>query len=924
MHVGRPILGEDRMSTFLDRLAAALLAERERLADVAVVLPSQRAGLYLRHALAQGAGTALWSPQLLTMSEFLGQLSGLRALPMEELLFEGFAAYRAVAGEEARPLGDFLQWGPTALHDISEADGHLVPLDGFYRDLRSWEELDWSFNDTPLSAGQERMVRYWALMGRVHTALNERLLAREAGTSGLIARTAAERRPASPWQRVWFAGLNALTPAEERVLAHFQELGVARFAWDADRYYLEDRRQEAGSHLRKAIERFGAGEVAPVDRLRSRQTALRLYRAPNDVAQAWCAATALADAAPGERERTAIILTDESLLQPVLEALPNDLGAINVTMGLPLPALPVGGLLHAFHRLHAGYKHGAGWFHSDVDRLLGHPFLRHGAGAAAIDALLAGLAGTQRAFLPEHVLHAALRELPGALGTHAVAAVTAVQDVRTDMPARTGHLLSWARLTMAHDAFATEQLYQASLALHRIHQAVHRYALDLDAAAYAFLQERVLRHAQVGLFGEPLQGVQVMGSLEARALSPERIILLSTQEGVLPSTSADRSFVPFELRRAYGLPLRESTEAVQAYNFLRLLQGAQEVALVYAEGETAPGPSRFILQLQHELFHDAPDGAPVQDVRVPVPVRPTARIALKKDAAVIEALQRVLARGLSPTAIGDWLRCPLDFWFRHVLRLNEAELPGPRIGSNVLGEALHTAVEALYKPWLGAALSAEALEAAVAEMPDALRQALAKDVSPGALELGQPLLQFKMAVHAAQRFLRNEARNVAEGMHIVPLALELPLSATVEHAAEAIGVPLTLKGRIDRVDERDGVPTLLDLKTGRVDQTALNLKELSPQALRGDKRYAAQLLVYTWLHFRTEPTTRVLRAGLLPLQRAAAGTGLFVRVDGEERLGRELLPALDALFLDIAQEMLDTNVPLQHDPGSTYCRFCAG
>ncbi|MFT3884171.1 MAG: PD-(D/E)XK nuclease family protein [Flavobacteriales bacterium] len=911
------------MSTFLDRLAAAILSDRNDLSDVAVVLPSQRAGLYLRHALARAAGGPLWSPQLLTLGSFMEQLSGSRTMPMEQLLFEGYAAYRAVAGNEARELGDFLQWGPTALHDISEADAHLVPLDGFYRDLRSWEELDWSFNDMPLSPGQERMVRYWTMMGRMHAALNARLLDKGAGTAGLVERTAAERRPSPPWERVWFAGSNAFTPAQERVLAYLQELGVARFAWDADRYYLDDRRQEAGMHLRKAIERFGAGELPPIDRLKGEGPRVQVWKTPSDAAQAWAAATSLIGTDAEDRTRTAIVLADEGLLQPLLEALPTELGALNVTMGLPVSALPIGGLLRAFHQVHAG-RRTTGWFHADLDRLLGHPFLRHGAGASGIDAFLSGPGSGQQAFVPDASLRAALRELPQPLAGHAEAALAPVEDVRTDMPRRSDHLLAWARLTMAHDAFATEQIYQASVALRRIHQALAEQDVLLDPAAYVLLQERVLRTAQVGLFGEPLQGVQVMGALEARALSPERLVVLGAQEGVLPSSSADRSFVPFELRRAYGLPLRDSTEAVQAYNFLRLLQGAQEVVLVHAEGEAAPGPSRFILQLQHELFDAAPERFEEVDVDVPVPVRASRSIAVRKDPRIIAAFRAALEKGLSPTAIGDWLRCPLDFWYKHILRLREPDVPGPRIGSNVLGEALHAAVEHLYAPWLGSPLRAADLEAAVAQVPDALRQALASAMPASTIEQGQPLLQFNMAVHAAQRFLRNEAREVAQGRRIVPLALERELSAEVPGAPSTIGVQLRLKGRIDRLDERDGGIVLLDLKTGRVEQSALDLKELSLDALRGDKRYAAQLLVYAWLHMRAEQDVNGLRAGLLPLQRASASKGLFVRVNGEEHLHRALLPALEGLFLDIAREMLDETVPLRHDPDSRYCRFCLG
>ncbi|MFZ1658958.1 MAG: hypothetical protein WAT61_09070, partial [Flavobacteriales bacterium] len=191
------------MTSFLQQVARKLIAEHgTALGDVAVVLPSQRAGLYLRKWLAEEAGAPLWSPQVFTIGSFMEAWSGLRALPSEELVFEGYEAYRSVEGANAQPFGEFLQWAGTTLADISEADAHLVPLESYYRDLRSWEEIEWTFNDNPLSQGQQRMVRFWAMVGQLHTALNTRLVAQGAGTTGLIERTAAMRHVGEgcPWK----------------------------------------------------------------------------------------------------------------------------------------------------------------------------------------------------------------------------------------------------------------------------------------------------------------------------------------------------------------------------------------------------------------------------------------------------------------------------------------------------------------------------------------------------------------------------------------------------------------------------------------------------------------------------------------------------------------------------------------------------
>ncbi|MBL0044762.1 MAG: PD-(D/E)XK nuclease family protein [Flavobacteriales bacterium] len=910
------------MAAFIEQLAEAILAEQGTdLGEIAVVLPSQRAGLYLRQALAQKAGAALWSPEIFTLASFMERLSGSRTLSTEELLFEGFEAYRSIAGPDGRTFDDFMAWAPVTLADISEADAHLVDLQGFYRDLRSWEELEWSFNTVPLSQGQQRMVNYWTLAGKLHGALNERLLAAKCGTMGLVERTAAEQNNTPfPWKRIWFAGLNAFNLAEERVIDRALNAGVARFAWDADRYYVKNKDQESGQQLRAAIDRYGPGAVPLSEELSSGNLNLTVMQAPNSIAQVWCAADLLLRLAPEERARTAVILADESLLPALLEALPADAGPLNITMGLSVAQLPVGSLVDAYFRASASRRSDGSWLFTDLEQLLRHPYLRHAGTLAPIDALTARLRNARMMFVPADKLREAVLGMDDAVRDHAF---VVFDDQVTDRRTQVVSLLAWAQRTMAGDAFATEQIYQASIVLRRVHVLLEKYGHSDNPQAWHTVLSRLMRAARVGLFGEPLSGLQVMGLLEARALDHYRVIVLGTQEGKLPSSSADRSYIPFELRRAYGLPLRDSTDAVQAYNFLRMLQRAKEAVLVYADDGTASGPSRYIAQLAHELFHDAPERLQVVDARVPVPMRIASRVHVPHSEASQAAIRERLAKGLSPTMLRAWLKCPLDFWFRYVQGLREPEEPGARIASNALGDAVHGIIEDIYRPWLNHPLNAEQLNAASIDVPDALHERLLKHVPDALLRSGQPLLQAGMAARAAQAFLRAEAKAVEQGVRIVPQDLERELIRPLDPLQAGFGFPVNVKGRLDRIDARDGLIHILDLKTGRVDEKTLRIKEISLDAVRGDKGFAAQLLMYAWLWFKEYPQVETLRTGLLPMQKATASEGFYLSIDGEDIIPRSVLPAITGMIELAVSEMLDTSRSFSHDPKSRYCVFCA-
>lgn len=904
---------------FLRQVARALLAEHGTdLKDVAVVLPSQRAGLYLRKWLVEEAGRPLWSPHLFTLATFMEELSGLRPLATEELLFEGYAAYRSVEGERAQDLGEFLLWAGTMLADISEADAHLVPLESYYRDLRHWEEIEWTFNNDPLSEGQARMVRFWAMVGKLHAVLNERLLQQGAGTTGLIERTAVAhmREDAVRWKTVWFTGLNSLTKAQQAVVQKFRDRGLARMAWDADRYYLDRPEQEAGTYLRSFMGRFGKGVLPVGDQLAAGHLRMQAVRAPNDAAQAWCAAELLKAATPEERARTAVVLADETLLQPLLEALPPDIGPLNITMGLPVDRLPVGSFLEALHRLHAHARPGAGFFHADLERFLGHPFLQVGAGTR----LLALLREGNRRYTAASTVQE-LVERSGA-GADATMVFTEVADVRTQMPVVTAHALAWVRGNMIGDDFATEQLFQAAQVLHRVHVLLQRHAHKPGMDAYATLFHRLLGATRIGFFGEPLAGVQVMGMLEARALDPERVIVLGAQDGTLPSGGTLRSFIPFELRRAHEMPLRADHDAVQAYNFLRMLQRCRQATVVWPEGAEPSGPSRFILQLQHELFNDPTQAMQTMDLVVSMPRPAAVQVAVRKDEALLAALRNRLGKGLSPSALGDWLRCPLDFHLKHVMGLRETETPGLRIEPNVLGDALHAAMEAVYAPLLGRPLAAAELEAGAVRMEELLEQELLVRMDGGPLRSGQPLLQVHMARHAAQRFLRSEARAVQAGDVVTVLEQESALFHPLSKASDAIGTPVNLRGRLDRVDRRNGMVRILDLKSGKVDPAHLRIGALAPGSFLAKHRYALQLLLYGWLYMQEHPDVEALQAGLLPLQHVASAEPVLLTIDGQDILKRAQLSVMEEVFTALVLQMMDPERPLLHDPASEYCSFC--
>lgn len=909
------------MRPFLDRLAALLLEHHSNEMDrIAVVLPSRRAGSYLRKYLAQQHGGALWSPEIIDIGGFMQRCSGLAQGGTIDMLFLLYEAHRQVAGPAAEPLAEFLEWAPVTLRDMSEVDTHLIDHAQLYRDLREYHELEeWSFRlGEELSPAQERLNFNWRSTRDLHEALTALMHDRRMGTSGFVARVCTEQALAGmlnpPWKMTWFAGMNALDPASTAVIRKLQQQGLARVAWDADPHYLDDPRQEAGRYLRRSRAALGPGELPPLPAIRERDRTIHVVAAPQPLAQTTYVAQRLAALTPEERARTAVVLGDEDLLLPLLEQLPPDIGPLNVTMGLPLKALPVNGLTEAYIALLESATSDGRFALHELERLLGHPFVHEGNITART---IAALREQQQARVSAGTIIKALTES----GSLHVALINAcLVSTTTDPRMLSSHfiaLFGWAKACAPNDKTVQEQLFQVARLQQRLDRTLERLeVIDLDLRTYASIRERLLREERIAFLGEPLQGLQLMGMLETRALDHERLIMVSVNEGVIPQAAALQSWIPHDIRRHHKLPLPADGEAITAYHFNRCMHLAQDVELVHVAGDGAePGePSRFIAQWQHEVVGHSNTRMEKSAVTAPNTARAALPIAVKKDEAVLARLRVLCERGLSPSAIGTWLRCPLDFYFRYVLGIRETEVADGNLGSDVLGDAVHNVLDGLLAPHIGHTLTPEAVEAMVPQVHRLLTDRLAKDFSHSTLEHGHFRLRREMATKAVETYLEAERDRCAASPTRV-VAVELEVKATLSNG-------VLLKGRCDRIDLRDGAMTVLDVKTGSVRENDLRMPSLERGTITPTRRYALQLMIYLWAYLHQHPEVEQARAGVIPLQRPTQAAGEFLSIGGEDVIRRDQLSAIDELLTQLVDEMLDPQVPFAHDPESTYCGCC--
>jgi len=362
------------------------------------------------------------------------------------------------------------------------------------------------------------------------------------------------------------------------------------------------------------------------------------------------------------------------------------------------------------------------------------------------------------------------------------------------------------------------------------------------------------------------------------------------------------------------MPMPGHGAMISAYHFQRLVQYASEVTMIYDAGEEAPDPSRFIAQWQREVVDRTATRGHRSSVGAAFQPRPRPVVQITKDAAIRERIAAMLTKGLSPSALGAWRTCPLDLYFRYILGVEPLEDHDGKLGSDVLGTAVHGVMEALYQPWLGRTITAQALNGGV-DLRQAIHDRLLGDFPASVLAEGHFKLRIAMAAQALDRYLQVEQERLLHEP-TVPLFLEHEVGA-------ALGPNVRFRGRCDRVETRAGVHHILDLKTGTTDARGLHLPDLDPGTLGPDQRHALQLLVYAWCYLEQYPGVDGVRAGIIPLQRSSQADGLFLRIGGSDIITRSMLPDMADLLQALVDELTDPAIPFAHRPESSFCRCCA-
>ena len=875
------------MHSFIFEVLKKLISKGHVIPQLTFVLPNKRAGLFLKREIARQVTPPTFLPEIISIESFIEEVSQLKQLNNTEALFEFYALYVSTTPrEDAESFDRFSKWASTVLQDFNEIDRHLVEPTKIFKYLSAIQEINhWSLDPNPTKI-MKGYLRFWKQVARHYTNFTEYLLNKGLGYQGLIYRNAVLNLEAylqNTKRKIHiFLGFNALNAAESSIIQALLQQGKAEIFWDADKLFLENPYHDAGLFMRRYKKEWPYYKSNPFNGIATNYTTpkvMHITGASKQISQAKYVGELLSELSTQNKlDNTALILADENLLLPVLNALPPEIENVNITMGLPLAQVPLASLIDQWLKLQVSET--GRYYYRDIIGLLSHPFvvplLRKNQVNNAQNIIHNIKRDNHVSLFYEELLALApaaetpLRLLFEPCYTSPKAAIQQILRLLIELKKQHQH-------QGANNTLSLEYICRFLVLFQQIENYDAAYNIVDSIKTLQLIFKDVLAKETLDFKGQPLNGLQIMGMLESRVLDFETVIIVSVNEGILPAGKTQNSFIPFDVKTENNLPTYKEKDGVYTYHFYRLLHRAKEVHLVYnTESEALKGsePSRFIAQLELDGHHQCHH----QILTPKVPKTDTFPFVVKKTKVILESLQALAKQGLSPSSLGQYIRNPIDFYNKKILGLKENNALEETVEATTFGSVVHYTLEAFYKPFEGQLLDIEKLLALKPKIDPTVRQFFKELYKKGDISRGKNLISFEIAKRYVLNFLDHEIEFLKKGHKIELKALELPVSTVLD--GPEFNFPICLKGNIDRIDSCDGVLRVLDYKTSKVNQADLNLIDWPPVV----EDYQAhnksfQLLMYAYILHKSQGLPLPLEAGIFSFKNLNAGVLNFTKKD---------------------------------------------
>lgn len=928
------------METFLKESLKRIVAEQGNdLGDVTLVFNNQRPALFVKQYMRELFGETFFMPKTIVLDDLVAELGDVDIMPNEFLLFELYHIHHEINKSDQRTLEQFIPMADMMLADFSEIDRYMVNVQDIYGNLHDIKEIgEWDVSGKELTKFQKDYLEFYKSIYRYYAELNKLLEERGQAYYGMAYRKVAENIESildeRAEEKLYFLGFNALSKCEEAIIGAYIKRGRGIYLPDGDNYYVGDHLHEAGKFINDHLE---ISAIKTFEEHFKEKKTINIVTAPDNVTQAKYAGTLLSEIAAkqGTSEKnitideTALVLADESLITTVLNSLPKEISKANITMGIPFTTTDMHSLALSILGLYADMrKDGRMFYHKNVTNLLGNPYI---CGLTGRDS---GIENVVKELTEKKYIYASLENLRN-LFENAGEDISPLAFLFEADPNNPFEVLDTVRKTTEYlqakeviakeskELAALECLVQAidyldTLKEHLETVGTEGSSLIEDVQTLRQIYLRIAQRRHISLKGSPESGLQILGVLETRNLDFRRVILLSANEGVIPSTRSANTLIPNSLKRNFGMPTYYEKDAVYAYNFYHLIQRAEEVYIM-SENSGKNSESRFVQQVRAELAKRYKNIA-ITETTVSNSNKSYDNHLIPEIEKTDEIMERLKNKSFSPSSLSKYVKCPYRFFYESLLKVNEEEEISDVIESNELGTAIHECLREIYEPFIQRKVEKECLQEAIKKVPEMVEEQFKKILVNGEMHEGRNDLLRNVAITQITKFLENEISFLKEHtLEIVQLeeTMKEPVTLKIN------GKPLELRfwATADRIDRVDGKLRVIDYKTGKVDDKKMAVETIDPSEWMDVYEKWFQVMFYSWYYSKTHKTHEPIVSGLCPLQNLG-GSFLPAKVHNDETLTQETIEQFGEMLKNIFSEMFNKEIPFLMTKGAENCKYC--
>ncbi len=901
------------MLTFLEETLKHIQQKQDDLSNCVFILPSKRAGGFLKNYLRLQTTKTTFLPKIISIEDLIQELSGLEIIDATELLFKSYEVYKSTTNfEEKETFDGYSSWAITLLNDFNEVDRYLLDPDQFFGYLASIKSLErWNVT-SETSSFITNYLEFWKQLPQFYYNLKEALIKDDIAYQGLVYREAVNNiehyLQATVTQRHFFIGFNALNTAEQQIIQAFLETEYSSIYWDAEKVFTGISKHSASLFFRNYLKEwnyFDKNSPNFISNKYAEAKTITSVACSKNSAQLKYTGQILQRFSPEKLNNTAIVLADETLLLPLLHSLPANVMQANVTMGAALKNFPVGIFFETWLAIHK--KNPESFYFRDVLKIIGSPTA---AKLLSNQSIVNNITQQNRShYTLKQILEISeekdgetLALLFGSLGESPAKALAVFNQIIE-------------QLRKVPTDYSVEKVV-----LHKLFSIIEELkALSMKynhLANLLTLQElfnELIAVTTIDFKGEAFKGLQIMGVLETRVLDFENVILLSVNEGILPSGKSNASFITYDLKKQFKLPSYIEKDAIYTYHFYHMLHRAKEITLLYTnftEGLNSGEKSRFILQLEIE-------GHPnhtflEQSVSPKVSIQQRQLKTIDKTEKVQERLKQIAKKGFSPSALTSYIRNPIDFYYQKILKVKEFNEVEETVAFNTLGTIVHDTLQYLYEPYIQAVLTKEILKNIKTKVASEVATQFSENFKGGDISKGKNLIIFEVAKRYVENLIAQDIAEVEAGNTIKILHVESDLIFPLD--IPELDFPVSIHGKVDRVDSYNGQMRIIDYKTGNVQQGDLDV--VAWAALTSDYKFskAFQVLTYALMLYGNEPFTSA-EAGIISFKNMASGFLKFGTKDSarsrnkDQNITKETLTLFSGELKKLILEICNPEIP---------------